>query len=75
LIINGIPDKQKAAKVGPNISGFETSNMSLDFFNNSLICSLFISPILFGEIEPEIISNGFRYDTFVLIVLPVMKYL
>ncbi len=62
LIINGIPDKRKSNKVETIIRSFETSNISLDFFNNSLITYLFISPILFDETKPEIISNGFRFD-------------
>jgi hypothetical protein len=61
-IINGIPDKQISHKVETIIRSLETSNISLDLFNNSLISSLFIRPILFGETKPEIISNGFRYD-------------
>ena len=62
FIIKGIPDMQNPAKVAPIIVNFETLKMSLDLFSNWLISSLLISPILFGEIKPEIISNGFRYD-------------
>ncbi len=62
LIINGMNDKKNAQIVIPIVTNFETLNMSLDLFNNWLICSLLISPILFGEIKPEIISNNFRYD-------------
>jgi hypothetical protein len=42
------------------IENSEILNISLDFFNNSLISSLFIR--LFVETRPEIISNGFIYD-------------
>jgi hypothetical protein len=62
LIINGIPDKKKQAKLMPIIEILENSNIILDFFSNRLISSLLISPILFGETKPEIISNGLRYD-------------
>jgi hypothetical protein len=34
LIINGINDKQKLAKLRVNIKKFETLNMSLDLFSN-----------------------------------------
>jgi hypothetical protein len=47
LIINGIPDNKKAVKVISIVENFETPNISLDFFNNSLISSLFIISILF----------------------------
>jgi hypothetical protein len=46
----------------PIVRNLEISNISLDFFNNWLISSLLISPILFGETKPEIFSNGFEYD-------------
>jgi hypothetical protein len=62
FIINGIPDKKIAEILIPMVENFDTRNISLDLFNNSLISSLLISPILFGETKPEIISNGFRYD-------------
>ncbi len=62
LVIRGIPDKKNPAKVAPIIMNFKTLKMSLDLFSNWLISSLSISPILFGETKPQIISNGFRYD-------------
>jgi hypothetical protein len=34
LIINGIPDKKKQAKLAPIIRILETSNMSLDLLSN-----------------------------------------
>jgi len=34
LIINGMNDKKKLAKLAVNIKKFETLNMSLDFFSN-----------------------------------------
>jgi hypothetical protein len=58
LIINTI----NLAKLKVYTKKFETLNMSLDSFSNWLIWSLFVSRILFGETEPQIISNGFRYD-------------
>jgi HKD family nuclease len=61
-MINGMNDKKNAQIVIPMIEKCENLNISLDFFNNSLISSLLIKPILFGETKPEIISNGFRYD-------------
>ncbi len=62
LIINGISGKRKSNKIETIIRSFQTSNISLDSFNNSLISYLFINPILFDETKPEIISNGFRFD-------------
>ncbi len=61
-MINGMNDIKNAQIVIPVIENCEILNISLDFFRNSLISSLFIRPILFGETKPEIISNGFRYD-------------
>jgi hypothetical protein len=61
-MINGMNVKKNAQIPIPMVKNFEILNISLDFFNNSLISSLFIRPILFGETKPEIISNGFRYD-------------
>jgi hypothetical protein len=54
--------KKKLAKHMPIIEIADNSNIILDLFSNCLICSLLISPILFGETKPEIISNGIRYD-------------
>jgi hypothetical protein len=34
LIINGISELQKQAKLAPNVRNFETLNMSLDLFSN-----------------------------------------
>ncbi len=62
LIISGITEMQKQPKLVPNFMNFETLNISLDLFSNWLISSLLISPILFGETNPEIIKDGFRYD-------------
>jgi hypothetical protein len=62
LIISGIAEMKKPAKPVAKARNFETLNMSLDVFSNSLISSLSTSPILFGETKPEIISNGLRYD-------------
>jgi hypothetical protein len=60
--ISGINDVQKEAKLTPNFRNEEILNISLDLFSIWLISSLLISPILFGETKPEIISNGFKYD-------------
>jgi hypothetical protein len=62
LIINGMIDMKKIPKLAQIIRSLEASNISLNLFSNCLISSLLISPILFGETKPEIISNGFRYD-------------
>ncbi len=62
LIINSIPEVQKQAKVRLFIRILEILNISLDFFRNWLISSIFIRPKLFGETKPEIISNDFKYD-------------
>jgi hypothetical protein len=62
LIINGMSDNKFPEIIIPMIEIFETTNISFDFFSNRLISSLFVSPILFGETKPQIISNGFRYD-------------
>ncbi len=55
-------DKKIPEILTTKIENFDTLNISLDLFSNWLISSLLISPILFGETKPEIISNGFIYD-------------
>jgi hypothetical protein len=50
LIINGIPDKKKLAKLMPIIGILENSNMILDFFSHRLVSSLFIKPIIYKNI-------------------------
>ncbi len=46
MIISGIAEMKKLAKPVAKARNFETLNMSLDVFSNSLISSLSTSPIL-----------------------------
>jgi len=41
---------------------FATKKSILDLSSSLRISSVFVKPILFSEIKPDIISNGFRYD-------------
>jgi hypothetical protein len=44
----------------------EIRNKILDLLSNFSISSLFESPILWGETNPDIISKGFKYKGLIL---------